>query len=230
MIVVSDGSAIIATILFKKCAYSKTTCGSWNFVQQDKIYNLTFFQWNEFGPSADLTAGLGSVRVTWDHDWALNGQRSWCRDIKEILHKCGMVDQFEQQHWHQDSVSETYRSVVTCLGRLEQQQQSRDDQTVSRLRIYKTFSMSSGQMNPVVVPYFRLDWGSRTLIAKPRTGTLPLSIETGRYRQIALDQRVCSSCDRNSIEDEIHFIFYCEKYNGIRNYLSRSCRNANICV
>ena len=67
----------------------------------------------------------------WDHDWALNGQRSWCRCIKEILHKCGMVDWFEQQHWHQDSVSETYRSVVICLDRLEQQQQSRDGQTVS---------------------------------------------------------------------------------------------------
>ena len=43
--------------------YSKTTCGSWNFVQQDKTSNFTFFQWNEFGPSAGLTAGLGSVRV-----------------------------------------------------------------------------------------------------------------------------------------------------------------------
>ena len=33
-------------------------------MQQDKTSNLTFFQWNEFGPSAGLTAGLGSVRVS----------------------------------------------------------------------------------------------------------------------------------------------------------------------
>ena len=32
-------------------------------MQQDKTSNFTFFQWNEFGPSAGLTAGLGSVRV-----------------------------------------------------------------------------------------------------------------------------------------------------------------------
>ena len=32
-------------------------------MQQDKTSNPTFFQWNEFGPSAGLTAGLGSVRV-----------------------------------------------------------------------------------------------------------------------------------------------------------------------
>ena len=44
--------------------YSETTCGSWNFVQQDKTSNFTFFQWNEFGPSAGLMADLGSVRVT----------------------------------------------------------------------------------------------------------------------------------------------------------------------
>ena len=33
-------------------------------MQQDKTSNFTFFQWNQFGPSAGLTAGLGSVRVT----------------------------------------------------------------------------------------------------------------------------------------------------------------------
>ena len=33
-------------------------------MQQDKTPNFTFFQWNEFGPSAGLKAGLGSVRVT----------------------------------------------------------------------------------------------------------------------------------------------------------------------
>ena len=61
MIDVSDGSAFIAIILIKKRAYSETTCGSSNSVQLGKISN--FFQWNEFGPSAGLTAGLGSVRV-----------------------------------------------------------------------------------------------------------------------------------------------------------------------
>ena len=120
-------------------------------------------------------------------------------DIEEILHKCGMIDRFERQHWHRDSVSETYRSVVTCLDRLERQKQSRGGQTMSRLRIYNALSMSSGEMNPVEMPYLRLDRGSRTLIAKLRTGTLPLSIETGRYRQIALDQRLCRSCDRTVI-------------------------------
>ena len=34
-----------------------------HFVQHDKNSNFTFFQWYEFGPSAGLTAGLGSVRV-----------------------------------------------------------------------------------------------------------------------------------------------------------------------
>ena len=33
------------------------------FLQQDKTSNFTFFQWNEFGPSAGLMAGLGSGRV-----------------------------------------------------------------------------------------------------------------------------------------------------------------------
>ena len=62
MICVSEGSAFMAIILLEKCAYSKIAYSSWHFVQQS--YNFTFFQWNEFGPSPGLTAGLGSVPVS----------------------------------------------------------------------------------------------------------------------------------------------------------------------
>ena len=209
-----------------KCSPLPGICGDlrWTsaFSRQQATAVRYFMQLTRM-PRSRLTRQI----FEWDYDRALNGRRSWCRDIKDILHKCSMVDRFERQHWHRDSVSEIYRNVVTCLDRLERQQQSRDGQTMSRLRIYNALSMSSGEMNPVEMPYLRLDRGSRTLIAKLRTGTLPLSIETGRYRQIALDQRVCRSCDRNVIEDEIHFIFHCEKYIDIRTDLSISYRNSN---
>ena len=209
-----------------KCSPLPGICGDlrWTsaFSRQQATAVRYFMQLTRM-PRSRLTRQI----FEWDYDRALNGRRSWCRDIKEILHKCGMVDRFERQHWHRDSVSETYRSVVTCLDRLQRQQQSRDGQMMSRLRIYNALSMSSGEMNPVEMPYLRLDRGSRTSIAKLRTGTLPLSIETGRYRQIAIDQRLCRSCDRNVIENEIHFIFHCEKYNDIRTDLSISYRNSN---
>ena len=137
-----------------------------------------------------------------------------------------MVDRFEQ-HWHQDSVSETYRSDVTCVDRLERQQQSRDGQRCQGYVFTMRCQCHREKLTLWKCHILWLDRGSRTSIAKLRTGTLPLSIETGRYRHIALDQRLCRSCDRNVIEDEIHFIFHCEKYNDIRTDLSISYKNSN---
>ena len=56
----------------------------------------------------------------------------------------------------------------------------------------------------------------RSVIAKLRMGTLPLKIETGRYRSIPEAERICENCDLNEVETEKHFIFYCTKHIDIR--------------
>ena len=55
----------------------------------------------------------------------------------------------------------------------------------------------------------------RSILAKLRSGTLPLEVETGRYRQVPLDERTCKLCQA-SIENEIHFLVDCHFYNDIR--------------
>ncbi len=37
----------------------------------------------------------------------------------------------------------------------------------------------------------------------------PLRIETGRYENIALNDRICQLCDCGNVEDEIHFLMSC---------------------
>ena len=54
---------------------SSDPAARWNFVQQDKTSNFTFFQWNEFGPSA----GLGSVRVNLKEAFQTTGGEMWGR-------------------------------------------------------------------------------------------------------------------------------------------------------
>ena len=44
-----------------------------------------------------------------------------------------------------------------------------------------------------------------------RFGILPLRIETGRFVNEALDNRLCRLCNSNAVEDEIHFLFSSEK-------------------
>ena len=52
----------------------------------------------------------------------------------------------------------------------------------------------------------------RSAIARIRCGTFPLEVERGRYRNIPIEQRVCKMCNSGSIEDEQHFILYCDRY------------------
>ena len=68
----------------------------------------------------------------------------------------------------------------------------------------------------------------RTAFAKFRCGVAPLRLETGRYENIAENQRICPLC-RSAIENEIHVLFHCNAYQSIRDVLtSKACGiNAN---
>ncbi len=41
------------------------------------------------------------------------------------------------------------------------------------------------------------------MIAKLRSGTLPIHVETGQYNNVPLQNRVCNFCYDNKIKDEI---------------------------
>ena len=70
----------------------------------------------------------------------------------------------------------------------------------------------------------------RSLLAQLRSGILPLRIESGRFqnicdpktgktRKLKPQERVCTLCDLNLVEDEIHFVCICSKYCTLREKL-----------
>ena len=46
---------------------------------------------------------------------------------------------------------------------------------------------------------------------------IQLRIETGRYEKIPRNERICSFCTSNKIEDENHFLLDCKAYSQIRD-------------
>ena len=47
-------------------------------------------------------------------------------------------------------------------------------------------------------------------------------IETGRHKQLKIEERICKSCHLQKIEDEIHFLLECPAYDNIREeYLKK---------
>ena len=53
-------------------------------------------------------------------------------------------------------------------------------------------------------------------MAQFRFGILPPHIETGRFRNQSIEQRICNLCELNETEDEFHFLFKCTLYNDCR--------------
>ncbi len=64
----------------------------------------------------------------------------------------------------------------------------------------------------------------RSYLAQPRCDILPLHIEKGRWQGTLLYKRICKVCNSNSVENEKHSIFHCNKYNNTRlNFYQQIC-------
>ena len=59
-----------------------------------------------------------------------------------------------------------------------------------------------------------LSRSERSFMAQFRCGILPLRIETGRFRNEDVSERLCVLCDSNTVEDEFHFLLQCPAYNA----------------
>ena len=74
--------------------------------------------------------------------------------------------------------------------------------------------MSEGEIEKYVK--LNISSGERSMLCQLRMGILPLRIETGRYTNMKLNERFCQICNEGKIEDELHFVFQCKKYEQTR--------------
>ena len=56
----------------------------------------------------------------------------------------------------------------------------------------------------------------RSSIAKLRLSMLPINVELGRYLRKPREQRLCTLCDQNVVEDELHVLFQCRAHKAAR--------------
>ncbi len=55
----------------------------------------------------------------------------------------------------------------------------------------------------------------RSYLAQYRCGILPSEIETGRWQNKPVEERICKVCGSGEVENEFHFIFSSTLYNDI---------------
>ena len=86
------------------------------------------------------------------------------------------------------------------------------DPNLSRLSFYKKIKREFEMENYIDTVVFEY----RRLIAKLRCSDHALKIEKGRHKSIPKPERTCTLCHTGQVEDEEHFLFFCNTYNFLR--------------
>ena len=76
--------------------------------------------------------------------------------------------------------------------------------------------------------YLHLPPHLRVSLTRLRVSAHQLRIEIGRYHRpkpLPVEERLCQMCNLSAVEDELHFVFQCPRYNDIRTELLKACRN-----
>ena len=64
------------------------------------------------------------------------------------------------------------------------------------------------------------NYDNRIAITKLRLYSHNLAINTAKWYNFPDDQKICRSCLRNNIENEMHVLSNCDNYNTLRQHYS----------
>ena len=134
---------------------------------------------------------------------------NWGARVKLLLEKLGHTHQFV----HKQVVSLDDSSCI--LRENEEIEWKNAMKGLPKLRTYSLFKTAFGVEDYVQYSMCRQ---KRSYMAQFRLGILPINVEIGRFRNIALEERKCEKCT-TEIEDEIHFLLDCSLYKPEREKL-----------
>ena len=146
-----------------------------------------------------------------------NGKKSWISFVNKLLDTSGIS--LNQVLCKPKSIipllkEKFEKTFFSTIGSTK----GVNKKTGNKLRTYAKF-----KINYEIENYLncRLPKHITSAIAKLRTSTHNLEIETGRYirPRIPPENRICKCCSSSAIEDETHFLLNCTAYTELRNDL-----------
>ena len=147
------------------------------------------------------------------YEWELRrwkGKRSWIRHTKKLLIGLGLQD-----YWKEQKVKETREEWGVLISKKIQEREQREwlrtIQKRPKLRTYILVKKKLEYENYLDIK----DEAGRKALARLRSGTNELRIETGRHEGLERKDRTCwFGC--NVVEDEQHFLKECWMYEDLR--------------
>lgn len=167
------------------------------------------------------TSDLRGRVFQWASGKANHACKNWWYYIKESLMKIGvspnlyMCNNVSKDSLVSEVVSKFNDNYVTSW-------EESISANNSKLRTYKQFKKHFGAeaycKNVLPRKY-------RSALGKFRCGVSPIMVETGRYTNTPLHERVCKLCHSGEIENEVHVLLVCDCYCKIRKELLSQAKN-----
>ena len=223
------------------CPIMEYSSGVWGYDQYNKLDTIqnrasrVFLGVHRFAPLLALEGDMGWMSTRYRR-W-INILRLWNRlttlNMDRITNHVFINDFYLAQSGDDNLCANVYRifscineedlfynrvpcdiySVANKLMHLQEEKWKNALISKPKLRFYRKFK-SCLEVEKYVK--YNLTSSQRSVTAQFRAGILPLHIETGRFRNTKLEDRICTLCNMNDVESEIHFLFDCPCYVNIR--------------
>lgn len=176
--------------------------------------------WNRLMSMAN--SRLAKRVLLWCYD---NPENNWCAEIKHISVLMDMQNVYNTKGIFNNIIVEL---KVKELMFNEWQEDVHNKPKLRTYCIFKDLFVTEPYVLYCVPKYLR------SIFAQIRLGILPLHVETGRFtnvfnqetglfRKKTLEERTCNICNSGQVEDEKHFLFYCEGYQYERESFLAIC-------
>lgn len=136
---------------------------------------------------------------------------TWVTKVRNLLCRYGFG-----YVWHNQDIGNEKQFMCMFKQRLRDnliQEWYTDINNSSKAKYYRNFYDTFA-----VQFYIKLNLPTHLLrvLAKLRCSAHELNVEKGRHTGIPYHQRICTLCETNQVEDELHFVLQCPFYNDLR--------------
>ena len=160
-------------------------------------------------------------KVVYNWDKSLNTE-AWAKSSEFILQYVNMLEDCMED----DICMLKYVDLDVLKSRLMKLNREKWWLSTADMPKLRTFRVIYNEQDHMGIVYTNLTRRQRSLLVKFKTGILPLGLEVGRFVNKPIEHRLCLTCEEGLLDDEFHFLLYCDalkdirsKYFAGRNYL-----------
>ncbi len=146
------------------------------------------------------------------HKWDVSlKQDTWAKQIDHILQYSNMLE---------DTTHLSHIDLDVLNARLKRLNREKWRNSANAMPKLRTFIELYDECDHKGLVYSNLTRRQRSMVTKLKIGIMPLALETGRFTDVPLEYRTCKVCEDELLEDEYHFLLYCdnEGLKEIRSY------------